>query len=420
MDTLRKHISRRPTTDVVLIQPDGVFTAGDLLSLADAAMSRALDDLQTPVSTLDLIVTLIAYDGVAEQLEIKPADNERGCLVSALLADVPGTHFPTDTRWILWTSGTTGLPKRVDHSLRSLTSTTKRTTSHSEQLRWALLFSPARFAGLQVILQALIGGGVLIATHLHDLSAALRFFVSHSANAFSCTPSLWRKILMSPVADTIQPHQITLGGEIADQAIIDTLARRFPTSRITHIYASTEAGVGFAVHDRKAGFPRDYLDTSAGHGVRLRVLDDGSLGIHSDRSGRLEPSAGETPVSNDRYIDSGDLVRIVGDRVLFLGRKNRSINVGGNKVMPETVEAVLLQHDAVVAARVYGKPSALTGSLVAADIELKPGHTLANERHSILAACHNVLERWQVPALLHVVESIVIGPGGKVVRSSNA
>jgi acyl-CoA synthetase (AMP-forming)/AMP-acid ligase II len=134
----------------------------------------------------------------------------------------------------------------------------------------------------------------------------------------------------------------------------------------------------------------------------------------------LETSAGETPVSNDHYIDSGDLVRIVGDRVLFLGRKNRSINVGVNKVMPEAVEAVLLQHDAVVAARVYGKPSTLTGSLVAADIELKPGHTLANERHSILAACHNALERWQVPALLHVVESIAIGPGGKVARSSNA
>ena len=310
MDTLRKQISRRPTTDVILIQPDGVFTAGDLLSLADNAMTRALDDLKEPFSFLDLIVALIAYDGVADQLEITPAANDRGCLVSVLLGNAPDTNCPKGTRWILTTTGTTGLPKRVEHSLRSLTSTTKHNTSHAVQLRWALLYNPARFAGLQVILQALIGGGVLIATHLHDLSASLEFFVRHSANAFSCTPSLWRKVLMSPVADTIKPQQITLGGEIADQSILDTLSRRFPSSRITHIYASTEAGVGFAVHDRKAGFPRDYLDTNTPNGVCLRVLDDGSLCIKSDRAGRSKTLDGEYPASNDRFLDSGDLVRV--------------------------------------------------------------------------------------------------------------
>ena len=254
MDTLRKQISRRPTTDVILIQPDGVFTAGDLLSLADNAMTRALDDLKEPFSFLDLIVALIAYDGVADQLEITPAANDRGCLVSVLLGNAPDTNCPKGTRWILTTTGTTGLPKRVEHSLRSLTSTTKHNTSHAVQLRWALLYNPARFAGLQVILQALIGGGVLIATHLHDLSASLEFFVRHSANAFSCTPSLWRKVLMSPVADTIKPQQITLGGEIADQSILDTFLATISTrtlrmgcasvSSMTDLCASKAIGPG--------------------------------------------------------------------------------------------------------------------------------------------------------------------------------
>jgi hypothetical protein len=50
--------------------------------------------------------------------------------------------------------------------------------------------------------------------------------------------------------------------EIADQAVLDSLRAFFPQAKVAHAYASTEAGVGFAVNDGREGFPSSLLDGS--------------------------------------------------------------------------------------------------------------------------------------------------------------
>src|SRR2546425_6173557 len=64
---------------------------------------------------------------------------------------------------------------------------------------------------------------------------------------------------MSPSAHRIAPHYVRLSGEIADQAILDHVRACYPGARIAHAFASTEAGVGFAVEDGLAGFPASLL-----------------------------------------------------------------------------------------------------------------------------------------------------------------
>ena len=54
---------------------------------------------------------------------------------------------------------------------------------------------------------------------------------------------------MSGAASDFAPRYVRLSGEIADQAVLDGLSRAFPAASIGHAYASTEAGVGFAVND---------------------------------------------------------------------------------------------------------------------------------------------------------------------------
>ena len=85
-------------------------------------------------------------------------------------------------------------------------------------------------------------------------------FVREGVNAMSATPTLWRKILMSDASRSLALRSITLGGEIADQQVLSTLASTYPSARIRHIYASTEAGTGFSVTDGKAGFPVSFLE----------------------------------------------------------------------------------------------------------------------------------------------------------------
>src|SRR3569833_3199776 len=86
---------------------------------------------------------------------------------------------------------------------------------------------------------------------------------------------------MSGSAARIAPGYVRLSGEIADQAVLDGLKAAFPNSSVGHAYASTEAGVGFAVNDGLEGFPANYLGNR--NGVEVKAVD-GSLRIRSTRT----------------------------------------------------------------------------------------------------------------------------------------
>ena len=98
----------------------------------------------------------------------------------------------------------------------------------------------------------------------------------------SGTPSHWRKLLMSGSASGFSPRYVRLSGEIADQAVLDGLSGAFPAASIGHAYASTEAGVGFAVNDGREGFPAEMVGENR-DGVEMKV-EDGSLRIRSKRT----------------------------------------------------------------------------------------------------------------------------------------
>ncbi|MHB8948792.1 MAG: acyl-CoA synthetase family protein, partial [Rhodoferax sp.] len=140
---------------------------------------------------------------------------------------------------------------------------------------------------------------------------------------------------------------------------LDMLTKRVPAARITHIYASTEAGVGFAVRDGKSGFPAAYL-VNPPSGVAMRVDEDDHLWFFSTSNQTM------ALVTDSTWIDSGDVVEIDANRVRFLGRANGSINVGGNKVMPEEVESIIKELPEVAFVQVRARKSAMLGNLVEA------------------------------------------------------
>ena len=328
-----------------------------------------------------------------------------------------GGHSRVATQWILATSGTTGNPKLVGHDLASLTRTTKAAKSGNAP-RWGQLFSMSRFAGVQVLLQGLAGGVIILPEPEWDLSVQIDFLADQGCDALSATPTLWRKILMTPGHENLALKQITLGGEIADEGVLRSLARSYETARITHIYASTEAGAAFSVNDGKAGFPARFLEEPP-KGINIRVAD-GRLFVQNPLVRPSYLNSAESFVGTDGFVDTGDMIDIVGDRCLFLGRANGFINVGGNKLLPEEVEQVLLSDDAVQLARVYPKKSPITGQLVIADVVLsQPGVEPEAVKAALKALCVERLTRWKVPAIIRIVDSLAISSGSKIDRKSN-
>ena len=160
-----------------------------------------------------------------------------------------------------------------------------------------------------------------------------------------------------------------LSGEIADQAVLDNLRSAYPTATVGHAFASTEAGVAFDVNDGLAGFPADYVPGPK-NGIEMKV-EDGTLRIRSGRNAqRYLGDAPASLASADGYVDTGDLVELYEGRYYFRGRKSGVINVGGLKVHPEEVEAVLNADIRVRMSLVRARRNPITGAIVIAEVVL--------------------------------------------------
>jgi acyl-coenzyme A synthetase/AMP-(fatty) acid ligase len=280
-----------------------------------------------------------------------------------------------------------------------------------------------RFSGLQMFLHALLTDSTLVLKP-YDVSVAefLPVLAATGSNYISGTPTHWRKVLMFEGRKQLNLKQVTLVGEIADQAILDALKRAFPMARLTHIYGSTESGTGFSVHDGKAGFPSDFLDRDL-KGLTLKV-DNGMLKVKSTRAAIDYVGHTSTPLRDqDGFIDTGDQVELVGDRYRFLGRRNGAVNIGGSRVHPEEVEAAINAHPLVSMSAVSAKKSPFTGAILVADVVLQSGASkiptdLSDLSTAMIADLKTKLEPYKVPAIIRFVDDLNLSAAGKLDRKS--
>jgi acyl-coenzyme A synthetase/AMP-(fatty) acid ligase len=323
------------------------------------------------------------------------------------------------TEWLLLTSGTTGRPKMVLHTLASLAGAIASSQSHTKVI-WGTFYDIRRYGGLQIYLRAVLThSSLLLAGPQEPLANFLERFGEAGLTHISGTPSHWRRVLMSPAADRIAPRYIRLSGEIADQAILNNLRSFYPGAEICHAFATTEAGVAFDVRDARAGFPARMLTGT--RGVDMKVVD-ATLRVRSRRT--AQRYLGENPPAlkdPEGFVDTGDVLELREGRYYFQGRRDGVINVGGLKVHPEEVEAVLNRHPQVRLALVKTKKNPITGALVVADVLLKdpsasegqPAHEL---QRTIKQFCRGLLAPHKVPATIRFVPALATSETGKLVR----
>ncbi|HEV2371987.1 MAG TPA: AMP-binding protein [Streptosporangiaceae bacterium] len=392
--------------DAISVEDDaGAHTYGELAAAAADARHRAPHGGQVTVRSTpawDVAVAFAGLDGWAANVYLvgardvrdpDPGDTHRG----------PGSAA---TRWHLYTSGTTGEPKPFSHTVRSLTRTVRAREHGNPPYDWGLLYSPVSMAGVQVLLHALgTGGRLLDATGLPRLTDRVEWLVAHGVTALSATPTLWRQTLQTPASRQLRLRQVTLGGEIADQPLLDALRRAHPHARITHVFASTETGAAFSVSDGRAGFPRAFL-TDPPSGIRLDVRD-GVLYVEAPQAGAAGP---------DGFAPTGDVVTVSGDRVYFLGRATGVANVGGVKVWPEQVETVLRHHPDVSDTLVSVRRNPFSGSILTAEVVATAEADVSRLGALLRAYCAQQLEPAAVPAIVHVVPRLTVTANGKAGR----
>lgn len=422
--------------DCPTISDAGAFTDRSVLVLTQRPLSAAR--------------ALVELDGVARRMIICPPGlgdeqlgwlAETGCFDAAVVdhdrpvvsqagivawIEPAGAAFAprrpiakADTDWVMFTSGTTGAPKLVVHTLRGLTGAIGPRAVDRDAPVWGTFYDVRRYGGLQILLRALLEGASLVfAEPGEDAAEFMGRLATRRATHITGTPSHWRTALMHSAIEAIRPSYIRISGEIADQPLLNALRTQVPGAAIVHAYASTEAGVGFEVDDELEGFPAGLLEPKGGP-VQIRVRND-VLQVRSERTARCYLDQSLSLMDEEGFVDTGDVVERRGERFFFAGRRGGIINVGGLKVHPEEVEAVINSHPDVRSSRVRGRRNPISGMVVvaevvpAADLDSLDASSLRDE---ILSICSDrKLERYKIPMRITFVAALPMTSGGKLAR----
>ena len=302
----------------------------------------------------------------------------------------------------LFTSGTTGQPKKIKHSLQNLLRNIK-INENQKNLVWGFAYNPTHMAGLQVFLQAIVNGNSLVNIFNNSRVEIFEKIKKYSITNISATPTFYRLLL--PIEETYPTvKRITLGGEKSDEKLLDNIQKLFPEAKINNVYASTEAGAIFSAH-------REFFKIKS-HLENLIKVVENELYLHQSLLGKSD----ELDEIKDFYA-TGDLIEWIDENqkiFKFVSRKNEHINVGGYKVNPNEVEEVLLQNSKIKNAKVFGKPNAVLGNILSAEIVVFENQEL--EEAEIRNYLEDKLQNYKIPRRISFVEEIGLTRTGKKLK----
>jgi long-chain acyl-CoA synthetase len=299
---------------------------------------------------------------------------------------------------ILFTSGSTGQPKGVVHNFGRLLQKFRTPRPALRTLNF-LLFD--HWGGLNTLLHCLANGGPVVLPDNRTPDHICQLLEQHQIELLPASPTFLNMLLLSKAyagRDLSKLRLITYGSEPMPATTLAGLRSAFPNAELRQTYGLIELGVLRA----KSLSSESLWVKVGGEGYDLRVVD-GILHIKAE-SAMLGYLNAPSPFTEDGYFITGDRVELDGEYMRFLGRDSELINVGGQKVFPAEVEAVLLECELVREAVVYGQRHPITGKIVCADVQLRAAGDEGEARRAIKRFCAERLERFKIPVKIQFVQ----------------
>jgi len=348
---------------------------------------------------------------------------------------------PDDEADLLYTSGTTGLPKGVVLTQankvacgRLIGTSLDLSRLHHGASRFQNAFPFFTSSGCSsVMMMWLYFAPGLILEESFDAVKTFETIEKERPTSYGGAPAMYVFLLNHPrfkEFDTSSLRSLTSGAAAMPEEVIRKLQAAWPGIKVYNLYALTEAGTGGTTLNASEMYTRI---GSVGHPwapeQELRIVDDQGHDVQPGEVGEIilrgpnimkeyykNPEA-TAQTLRDGWLYTGDMGRCDGEGYLyFTDRKKDMIVRGGYNVYSVEVESVLYEHPAVGQCAVVGKPHPELGEDVLAFVTPKPGEKVTAE--DLQAFTRDKLADYKRPRDIRFIDAMPINPTGKVDKRS--
>jgi long-chain acyl-CoA synthetase len=338
---------------------------------------------------------------------------------------------------LMYTSGTSGLPKGVPLTFGNLQSNVDGAITHVNfQSRHKFLGIIPLFHAFGMVATMLapiqLGASIVYAARFSPIGT-LNAIKEHGISLVCGVPSMFAALLRLKDAspdDFKTVYGMLSGGEPLSAALREAFQARFHVP-LLEAYGMTETSLAIALNT-----PQSHKPGSVGKAVpnmEVRIVDDAGNALPQGQSGEIWvrgpmvmngyhnlPAETAAAVTADGFFKTGDLGTIDADGFIYItGRKKDLIIVAGEKASPREIEETLMRHPAVAEAAVIGKPDANRGEVVVAYVIAAEGQ--APKVEELREFCRQQgLAQWKVPREIRLVPDLPRSPTGKVLKRSLA
>jgi acyl-CoA synthetase (AMP-forming)/AMP-acid ligase II len=346
-------------------------------------------------------------------------------------AEATGTSEPRPLRLdepalILMTSGTTGRPKGIVHSVRSLFARAALNIAEIGPgvLRETLCVLPVFFGhGLigNVLTPLLAGGRVHLwpSPALKELGGLAGYLTTNRISFMSSVPSFWKLALRVSARPEPGLERVHVGSAPLSIEHWRAIAEWCGTRRVFNMFGMTETANWIGGGSLDEAEARDgYVGRLWGGSVAIDGSGRGEVLVQSPSMmlGYWQrPDLDEAAFTNG-WFRTGDIGELdAGGNLILVGRSKSEINRGGIKIQAEEIDMLLERHEAIAEACAFGIPDAIAGEAVAAAIVLADGATFDPE--ALKTWCRARVRDEAVPSKLFAVAAIPRNDRGKIVRA---
>jgi feruloyl-CoA synthase len=331
---------------------------------------------------------------------------------------------------ILYTSGTTGLPKGVAIRHRNVALIPGAPNPNYSGNSWLHASPLFTFAGIGFIYNPMQLGLLGVYQPRFDAGRWLQIVNELKPNFVFLVPSMAQLIVTHEdfAAAELDSVQIcAVGSSPLAPSTLRALQEKMPEAAVSNSYGMTEAGPAFCSMPQGEALKRIGSVGQPMPPLEVRILDDDGKEVATGEIGeavlRMEGRQREyyrneeatAGVWRDGWLYSGDLARLDEDGYLYIvGRKKDVIIRGGNNVHAVDIEAVLLDHPDVIEAGVVGIPHQVLGEDVAAVLVLSPTSTLTPD--DFRAFCAGRLADYKVPRRIVFASELPRNATGKILK----